>query len=220
MKTFHIMSSIFLFPLICFLSSIEISTARPNVDPSRRFHLLPQPPQSQEMIIPHSRGRTLHPTSSTVEARTFGKRMDNSLSYPPLKMKLLAFQSFAMIQPISTAARALEDFYSAIAFKASSLWATEPLRTKFSIIEGRFQLDFTCIGDTIPWNFVTEIANLLWECACMGMTDLFEAVYTDERQRIAVSIALRLLEGDPNSASSDSDFIASYREGSVPSVGN
>ena len=76
------------------------------------------------------------------------------------------------------------------------------------------------MGDVIPWNFVTDLANLLWECACMGLTDLFEAIYTDEGQSVAVSVALRLVEGDGSSGSGSSGFTADYREGSVPSVGN
>ena len=81
-------------------------------------------------------------------------------------------------------------------------------------------LEFKCIGDSIPWSFVKEMADRLWEIACLGATDLFEAVYQDGAGKIAVAVSLKLLEGDSSSASVDSEFSASYREGSVPSVGS
>lgn len=70
---------------------------------------------------------------------------------------------------------------------------------------------FYSIGDTIPWSFVKQIADRLWECAALGMTDLFDVAYIDDVGEIAVSVSLRLAD---SSSSSGTEF----REGSVPSV--
>ena len=116
--------------------------------------------------------------------------------------------------PVNAAARALEEFYSQIAIKASTIWPSEPRATDFIIKEGDFELAFNAVGDTIPWDFVAEMANRGWESACMGMTDLFEAIYTTENGRLAVRIALTLAEDSVAS----SDTVANDREGSVPST--
>ena len=69
------------------------------------------------------------------------------------------------------------------------------------------------MGDSIPWEFVKKIADKLWECACMGKSDLFDVIYVDDAGQILVSISLRLADGG-----SSSDSGTEFREGSVPSV--
>ena len=56
------------------------------------------------------------------------------------------------------------------------------------------------------------MADKLWECACLGLTDLFDAVFMDDDGQVGVSISLRLSDGSSSSSGTD------FREGSVPSV--
>lgn len=125
---------------------------------------------------------------------------------------MMSFTTVSLLMPVATAARALEAFYSAIAIKAAGLWAAEPQLENFSIQEGEFRLTFSSIGDSIPWTLVKEIAERLWQCACLGMAQLFDVMYMDDAGSVAVSISLRLV--DDSSSSSGSQ----YREGSVPSI--
>ena len=69
------------------------------------------------------------------------------------------------------------------------------------------------MGDTIPWTFVKEMADRMWEIVGMGATNLFEVVYVNEAQKIAVQVTLSLIE-DSGGSSNDPQ----WREGSVPSV--
>ena len=125
---------------------------------------------------------------------------------------MLAFTTTGLIAPIASAARALEEFYSSIAINAAGPWQANPRSKSFSIQQGSFQLALRSTGDAIPWDFVKTIAERLWECACLGMTDLFEAMYMDDAGQVAVTVALRL--ADDGSSSSDTF----YREGSVETV--
>ena len=129
-----------------------------------------------------------------------------------IKMKMITFTRVGLLTPVAAAARALEDFYSSIAIKAAGVWQAEPQTDNFSIEEGSLRLTFSCIGDTIPWNFVKAMADKLWECACLGLTDLFDAVFMDDDGQVGVSISLRLSDGSSSSSGTD------FREGSVPSV--
>lgn len=127
-------------------------------------------------------------------------------------MHKVGFTRFSLIVPIKLAAKALEEFYVEIAVKATTVWATLPQRPELNLQQGNFRLNFQCIGDTIPWNFVKEMADLLWECACREFTDLFEVIYMNRMQTIAVKVWLEIVErssGDSNSG---------VREGSVPSI--
>lgn len=75
-------------------------------------------------------------------------------------------------------------------------------------------MSFSSIGDAIPWPFVKGIAERLWECACLGMADLFDVIYIDEAGQVIVNISLRLADSSGSSSGSGTEF----REGSVPSV--
>lgn len=108
------------------------------------------------------------------------------------------FTSFSIITPIAAAARALEDFYAQLAIKASTVWITEPERSAFSFRMGNFKLNFRCEGDTIPWRFVKDIAERLWECACLQFTELFEVVYSNPVENIVVTVWLELVERSPS----------------------
>ena len=129
---------------------------------------------------------------------------------------MVTFQTVTVLTPITGAAQFLEDFYSRIAALAAGPWQALPQRESFSLQEGPFQLVFNCMGDTIPWSFVKEMADRLWETTRMGIAEFFDSIYMDDAGKIAVAISLKF--ADPNSSSSSSD--TDYREGSVPSVGS
>ena len=131
-------------------------------------------------------------------------------------MKMVTFQTVVAMAPVTNAAKFLESFYTSVAINAAGAWRALPQRETLRIVEGPFALSFTCFGDTIPWSFVKDMADRLWESACLGLSELFDAVYMTETGNIAVAVSMRLLEGDGSSQSSGTD----YREGSVPSVGS
>ena len=213
MNTFHNTLALFLFPLIWLLPIVTHSTARPGVKPPSGFFPISQPAQSQSVWIPRSDGRNTRALSSGIRASLSEKRAPPGFSYPvTVQMKMLTYTTVGLITPVTSAAKALEEFYSSIAIKAGEAWQTQPETNNFSIDEGNFRLGFSCTGDTIPWDFVKTIAERLWESACMGLANLFDVIYMDDAGRIAVSVSLRLAEGGSSSSGTD------YREGSVPSV--
>ena len=123
------------------------------------------------------------------------------------------FGHIVCLAPITQAAKFLEGFFSDIAINAGGEWSTLPERSVFAIEEGSFRLSFNCIGDTIPWSFVKEIGNRLWEVAAMGGIHLFEGVFADEAATIAVQVTLSIIEDSAGSNSGQD-----WREGSVPSL--
>ncbi|CAF9938607.1 MAG: hypothetical protein HETSPECPRED_001127 [Heterodermia speciosa] len=129
-----------------------------------------------------------------------------------LKLNMFHFVSIRPIVPIHKAALFLEDFYAQVALSAGGVWSQSPRRYNFAIREGNFELTFRSLGDSIPWEVVKDLAERLWECAVMGLTDLFEAAYSDETGKIALKVTMSIV--DASLSSSDDDF----REGSVPSV--
>ena len=145
-------------------------------------------------------------------AGSIHKRMMPNFSRNTGLVHRVSFTSFSLITPIATAARALEEFYAEVAVKASTIWATLPQRQAMNLQLGHFRLNFQCVGDTIPWNFVKQLADSLWECACHQFTDLFEVIYMDSLQKIAVKVWLEIVE---HSSGDSNDGV---REGSVPSI--
>ncbi len=134
---------------------------------------------------------------------------------PNVQMKMMSFKSVAALLPVTEAARYLEEFYSSIATNAAGAWRASPQEYSYLIQQGPFSLLFTSMGDTIPWNFVREMAERLWTCASAGMAELFEVVYMDDAGQVSCAVSLTLLDAEGSSGSAGTD----YREGSVPSVG-
>ena len=140
------------------------------------------------------------------------------------QMNLASYIKLTSMVPVTAAVKFLEDFFSSIALRANpagGAWSRLPERCALKIVEGRFQLDFVCIGDTIPWKFVKETADRLWEAAVLGFAELFEACYIDNTEKIGVKVTLSLVENalNPGSASgSTPDVYPDWREGSVPSI--
>ncbi|MCJ1460665.1 hypothetical protein MMC28_011047 [Mycoblastus sanguinarius] len=200
--------------LIILLTLLEISATaptRPKLDLDYR-RLSPQQNQSSsEASYLHRYAPKARTPPSKLASDTLHGRMMPGLTPIITKIRMRSFQKIASILPIATAARNLEEFYSAISTKARNEWAQMPQKDSFDIIEGNFHLSFFCLGDTIPWSFVSDIADRLWETAALGMANLFEVIYMDDAAQVGVHVVLRLVEGSSSSSEG-------YREGSVPSV--
>ena len=186
-----------------------------------------------ELILPFEEAPLVHlppavrPRSTIAKVipfNTVGDRLNKRMmpGLPPLypqttRLQMASFIKMTSIIPINAMARFLEEFFITIANKADpngGEWSHLPQRDHFAILEGDFQLSFTCVGDTIPWSFVKEIGLRLWQCAAQGLADLFEVVYTDPAGNIGVKITLSII----NAPSGDSNSGGDYREGSVPSI--
>ena len=133
-----------------------------------------------------------------------------------MKMHRVHFVTITSMFPVQAAARFLEDFFAGIATRTGEggAWSELPEKSEIGFEEGNFRLSFKCFGDTIPWSFITRIAEQLWEGACLGVAELFETVYMDDAKKIGVSVILNLIE---DSSGSNSPY---DREGSVPSIGS
>lgn len=129
-----------------------------------------------------------------------------------LKLNMFHFQSIRPVVPIQKASKFLEEFYAQIAVSAGGVWSQLPRRHTFSIREGNFELSFNSIGDSIPWEVVKDFAERLWECAIFGLTDLFEAAFSDSTGQIGLKVSMALIDSSLSSEGDD------FREGSVPSV--
>lgn len=214
---FHGISILFLL-LIYLFPHIRVSSATANVEPHSGLSAVLQPPSSPDVWIPRSHGRNTRSIFQRVGASILEQRTDPPGSNPMiLKMKLVTYQAVASIAPIAEAARYLEGFYNSIAASAAGIWQTQPRREMLTIEQGPLEFMISSMGDTIPWEFVQEMANRLQLAASMGMATLFEAIYMDEGAKIGVAVSLRLINPDGSRSSSVTQY---DREGSVPSVGS
>ena len=219
MYSFHHISTLFLLSLVYILPLVRVSTARQTVEHPSEGLAIPQPPLSQGVWTPRSHNRNggnIPVLPRRVGASMIEQRTNPSLSSAKVQMRMVTFQTLVAMAPVTNAARFLENFYSSIAISAAGAWQALPQRNSFRIVEGPFALSFICVGDTIPWSFLKDMADRLWESDCLGMTQLFEAIFMTDARDIAVVVSLTLMEGDGSSQSSGTD----YREGSVPSVGS
>ena len=157
----------------------------------------------------------------SLAAHTPSKRMMPGLtpivnSIQPKTVKMYSYIKHRPIVPVVKAAPFCMEVFKDLYEQAGQAWKRlVPEKQYFEFHSGNFAVSFNCVGDTIPWQFVQEIADRLWTAAAMGLTELFEAIYIDERNptnRFAVKVVMSIV--DSSLSSSDDDF----REGSVPSV--
>lgn len=113
-----------------------------------------------------------------------------------------------------------EQFYSEIAEAARNEWASHPELACFKYSGRGFVIGMQSWGDTIPWNFVYQIANRLWMSAAAGLPYLFDLAYRSPDGRIVVTISLRLafeaLAESVGSSSSSTTTRWSYDENGLP----
>ena len=122
------------------------------------------------------------------------KRMMRGLRLPPkITVHLAHYQTIAFITPVTIAAQKLERFYSEVVTLASTVWSSEPELREFCWRQGGFRLNFRSVGDTIPWSFVSRIAERLLQAAGLQLTEVFEMIYVDDLQSIRVKVWLEIV---------------------------
>ena len=148
------------------------------------------------------------------------ERMDDfpgfAIPAPRIKMKMVHYATLTSMLPINVACGFLMQFFNTIKEKTNpsgGAWISLPERSSFDVTVGSFQLKFSCIGDTIPWSFVWEMADRCLEATTRGFAELFDAVFMSNSGNIAVQVTLQMLESSSGSGSGSGD-----REGSVPSI--
>lgn len=126
---------------------------------------------------------------------------------PPLitaseSFKLERFHVTAIITPVITAARFLEDFYDLIALKVETgVWKGVPPLHSLALTRWDYRLKFFCYAAPIPWDFIQEVAIEMSEWAAKGFTAQYDAVYKAVDQfgkEIFVSVALEFMDGKIN----------------------
>lgn len=212
MSAIHKVVGLFLLSLLCVAPILTISAARSRTGPPAELFPLPRSRHLQGAWIPRSHGRQASVLASISRTGSLRKRTPPGSNNPSVTMRMISLTYAGLILPVDSAARALEDFYSSIALKAAGVWQSSPPSYNLAIEDGPFRLTFASMGDTIPWDNVKLLADRLWQCASLGLTNTFDAMYMDDAGQIAVSVSLRLIEGSSSSSGTD------FREGSVPSV--
>jgi hypothetical protein len=183
--------------------------------PQRRIQSAREAPAPHEAI----RRPTIFP--QIISYSNVHKRMMPGFT-PTMTVKRVYFHTLTAMLPITAPAKFLEDFFSSIALKADPIkgaWGSQlPQRDSLDITQGNFRLRFASIGDTIPWSFVKDFADKLWECAVMGVANLFETAYTNEGATVGVQISLTVLDQSSVASGSGSGSGQGYREGSWESI--
>lgn len=190
---------------------------------------------SVRQTILQQQNSTLRTTSLFHKDDPIGKTFSELQSYdqlhsrmmpgltPIFKVHQVRFKQMTDIIPVQAAAPILENFFISVATQADPQlgeWAKMTPTNVLELKHGMFKLRFHSIGDTIPWSFVRDFANKLWETAALGVADLFETVYEDQSGKVAVQISLTIMnemtEATGSASGSDQDNF--YRDGSWDSV--
>ena len=201
---------------ICLVTSC-LALICSQIVPSAAWPVTSQEPVHESSVSQGSTPMTAWHSLEEVSERqllpeSLHKRMMPGFPTPGTNRMLMArFHVFTVLTPIAAAAKALEDFYAEVAVKASTIWATQPQLSEFACQLGSFRINFKCIGDTIPWSFVKDMADRLWECACLQLTEVFDVFYKSPDNRIVVKVWLEIVT---RSGSDSND----YREDSPPSI--
>lgn len=213
--------------LLVLLLLITATTTRPTIDFVSKRSLLDQPKRAPSELHPRSHTEDPH---MILNANPLRERMMPGVTpvlpaiKTTIKMNMLHFSKLGVALLSSSAdfteamretTRQLQNFYMDIAYKAQDEWSQLPEVSDFFIDDpqGRVRLTLRCVGDTIPWQFVKDMAERLFETAAMGMANLFEVIYGDEMSTIGVRISLDLIDSSSGSGSG-----SGTREGSVPSI--
>jgi len=214
---FSVLAPLFVFLLVVTSNSRPHTAPVRHTDPQRytqsaRNGAAPPPGFPRPTIFPQ-----------TIAYDFPNKRMMPGFTPTVTRLKRVHFQTLTAMVPVTAPAKFLEDFFRSIAIKADPAtgeWGSQlPQRDAFDIVEGVFRLRFSSVGDTIPWSFVKSFADRLWECAVMGVADLFETVYFDDMAKIGVQITLTLFdESSVASGSVSGSDPGNYREGSWESI--
>lgn len=101
---------------------------------------------------------------------------------------------YGTILPIALAAEKLRDFFTAIAREASSTWTSNPTSALFTITQGPIQLTVSCLGSTIPWEFLALTAREFANYADRLFVNTFDAFYTEIASKVSIGFSLRIVE--------------------------
>ncbi|KAL8820182.1 MAG: hypothetical protein Q9223_001541 [Gallowayella weberi] len=145
---------------------------------------------------------------------------------PILGMQKVMYTAFASITPLPQVIRRLEELYINIIEACMDEWAKTPRMPGFYFSDDVFAFAMSCQGGVIPWEFVQEVADMLWESTARGSTALFAMVYSSPNRDVLIKISLTLMQhqleaasGQPGTGTGGSTD-TNWREGSVPSVGS
>ncbi|KAL8682103.1 MAG: hypothetical protein Q9186_001808 [Xanthomendoza sp. 1 TL-2023] len=140
---------------------------------------------------------------------------------PIFGMQKVLFTVLGSLTPVPAAVRRMENLYIDVVQAALGEWSRTPRMPGFYYSDDVFALAMQCQGGVIPWEFVAEIADMLWESTVRGSTLLFSMLYSSPDRDVMVQISLTLMQaavgsGGPGTGTSSGD--TNWREGSVPSV--
>lgn len=219
MKRKSYLSGLGLFATVVLLMVTSIGS--PLAAPTK--HTIPQRriQSAREAPAPHEDVRRPTTFPKIISYSNVHKRMMPGFT-PTMTVKRLYFHTLTAMVPITAPAKFLEDFFSSIALKADPIkgeWGSQlPPRDSLNITQGNFRLMFASFGDTIPWSFVKHFVDKLWECAVMGVADLFETFYTNDAGNVGVQISLTVLDQSSVASGSGSGSGQDYREGGWESI--
>ncbi|KAL8799819.1 MAG: hypothetical protein Q9182_005614 [Xanthomendoza sp. 2 TL-2023] len=134
-------------------------------------------------------------------------------------MQKVLFKALASITPMPEVVHRLEELYINIIEACQDEWAKTPRMPGFYFSDDVFAFAMSCRGGVIPWEFVAEIADMLWESTARGSTVLFAMIYSSPNREVLINISLTLMQDETGSGTGGSTD-TNWREGSVPSVGS
>ena len=156
---------------------------------------------------------------STQEDPSFGMTLDtiNTLNFDPSSVyvtqhtaltkrgeranlvpcKILQRHQHFVIYPSVLTVNAIVGFWQKVALETIYKAVSEAPNALLTFTQGQLQATFSCMGTTIPWNTVHDMALRVIQSVNMGWVDTFDAVYEEASGAFTLWVSFHVLVNKP-----------------------
>ena len=111
-----------------------------------------------------------------------------------VRCKILRRHQHFVIYPSVLTVNALIDFWQKVALETIYKDGSEAPKTLFTFTQGQLQATFSCLGSTIPWKTVHDVAFRVIQSVNDGWVDTFDAIYEEVRGAFTFWVSFQVLE--------------------------
>lgn len=182
--------------LLLILSITWHSIARPSQDPYTSTSAV-------AIILPTSEDISLTMTSDAINTLNFDfpsvdvtqhaaltKRGGSNFLVP---CKVLQRHRHFIIYPSVLTVNAVIGFWQKVALE-TIYKAGQAQETLFTVTQGQLQATFSCLGRTMPWNTVHDVALRVIQSVNNGWVDTFDAIYEESSTGFTLWVSFQVLE--------------------------
>ena len=153
--------------------------------------------QTQEDIFSSTTSDTINTPildTSSIEVTHHAALAKRGEDNNPVHCKFLQRHQHSVIYPSVLTVNALVGFWQKVALETIYRDGLEAPKTLFTFTQGQLQATFSCLGSSIPWKTVQEVAFRVIQSVNMGWVDTFDAIYEEARGAFTFWVSFQVLE--------------------------